>query len=43
MGILIDPKNKSAQLFLIYRKIQDGRRGQRSKIDQIWLHKSHLG
>jgi len=27
MDILLDPKNKSAQEFLIYRKIQDGRRG----------------
>ncbi len=27
MDILLDPKNKSAQEFLIYHKIQDGRRG----------------
>jgi hypothetical protein len=29
MDILLDPKNKSAQEFLIYRKIQDGRRGSK--------------
>ena len=43
MNILLDPTNKFAQEFLIYRKIQDGRRGSKAKIDQIWLHKSHLG
>ena len=101
MDLLHDPKPKSAQEFLIYRKIQDGRQGskvqnrpnlspqitfrletwiyfirfwqnlawsyyltlktslrknfsfiakskmaaggQRSKIDQIWRHKSHFG
>ena len=40
MDILLDLKNKSAQEFFIYRKIQDGRRG--SKIQnwprQIWPH-----
>ena len=40
MNILLDPTNKFAQEFLIYRKIQDGRRG--SKV-QNWLHKSHSG
>ena len=36
MAILLDPKNKSAQEFLIYRKIfKMAARGQRSKIDQI--------
>ena len=29
MDILLDPKNKSAQEFFIYRKIQDGRRGSK--------------
>ena len=43
MAILIDPKDKSAQEFLIYRKFKMAARGQRSKIDQIWPHKSHFG
>ena len=39
MDTLLDPENKSAQEFLIYPKIQDGRRGSMSKNDQIWTHK----
>jgi len=43
MDILIVPKNKSVQEFLIYPKIQDGRQGSKVQNRPNLTHKSHFG
>ena len=43
MDILLDPKTSLCKNFSFIAKFKMAARGQRSKIDQIWPHKSHFG
>ena len=43
MNILLDHSNKPAKNFSFIAKSNMAAGGQRSKIDQIWPHKSHFG
>ena len=43
MDILIDPRNKPTEEFLIFLKIQDDGLRSKVQIDQIWPNKLHFG